>query len=188
VAAGSAFHGTSCASDADCAPGTQCIDYATSGCAVKVCRRFCAEDANCPQPVQAGGPANVCAVPFSCSGAGTAYRTCTVSCDPTFRARANGDTPCPDGLACVLLDPDHADCACPPATRTKAEGAACTLTDECAPGLVCNLMGATRTCRALCRCSVEDGACAAFVENACPTAGTHCAPLTGGTVYGVCVP
>ena len=53
TASGDAPHGSACASDADCAPGTQCIDYGASGCAVKLCRHFCAEDVNCPQPLQA---------------------------------------------------------------------------------------------------------------------------------------
>jgi hypothetical protein len=188
TARGSGFHGTTCASSADCAAGSECVDYAAAGCAVKVCRRFCAEDVNCPQPIAAALPRNACAVPLACGATPTSTRTCSVSCDPTFATRANGESSCPDHLDCVLLDPDHADCACGPRPAPKAEGEACSVTADCALGLVCNLMGATKTCRAICRCSVEDGVCAAVIDGACPKAGTHCAPLTGGTVFGVCVP
>jgi hypothetical protein len=188
TAGGSGFHGTTCATSADCAAGSECVDYAAAGCAVKLCRRFCGEDVNCPQPISAALPRNACAVPLACGATPTAYRTCSVSCDPTFATRANGDSSCPEHLDCVLLDPDHADCACAPRAGGKAEGATCDVTADCAHGLVCNLMGATKTCRAICRCNVENGACAAVIDGACPKAGTHCAPLTGGTVFGVCVP
>jgi hypothetical protein len=187
TAGGSGFHGTTCASTADCAAGSECVDYAAAGCGVKICRLFCAEDVNCPQPISAALPRNACAVPLACGATATAYRTCSVSCDPTFATRASGDSSCPPGLDCLLLDPDHADCACAP-PNGKAEGQPCGVTADCAPGLLCNLMGDTKICRAICRCNVEDGACAAMIDGACPKAGTHCSPVTNGTVFGVCVP
>lgn len=188
AAPGAGFHGTTCAGDADCAPGSQCINTSDVGCAVGVCRRFCEEDAHCPQPLEAGLPRNACAVPFSCGSAATAHRACSVSCDPTFRARAEGDSVCPAQLDCLLLDPDHADCGCFPRVSVKTEGQACGPLDHCTSGTSCHAEGATSVCRSVCLCHVEEGACGAVVENGCPTAGTHCAPLTGGTVYGVCVP
>jgi hypothetical protein len=186
VAGGSGFHGAACATTADCAPGTQCIDYAPAGCAVKICRHFCDDEANCPQPIALAMPRSVCTEPLSCSGAASPYHTCTVSCDPTSGANANGVTTCADGLACLLVDASHADCTCPARTRTKAEGAACATNDDCAPGLACDVAGATRTCRAVCRCYAENGACGAAGD--CPAAGTHCAPLVEGGVFGVCRP
>ena len=184
VAGGSAFHGAACASTADCAPGTQCIDYAPAGCAVKICRHFCDTEANCPQPIALAMPRNVCTAPLACGGAASAYQTCTVSCDPTFAANANGGTGCEDGLACLLLDASHADCDCPAPARTKAEGAPCAKDADCAPGLACDPATATRTCRAVCRCYAENGACNA--DGDCPTSGTHCAPLVEGGVFGLC--
>jgi hypothetical protein len=186
TASGDGFPGSTCASSADCAAGSECVDYAAAGCAVKICRRFCAEDANCPQPISFALPRNACAIPLACGGAATAYRACSVSCDPTFATRANGDSSCPAQLDCLLLDPDHADCGC--FVRNGLEGETCAAGDHCSPGLVCNAEGTTSKCRAVCRCNVENGACAAVIENACPKAGTHCAPLAGGTVFGVCVP
>lgn len=186
VAGGSAFHGAACATTADCAPGTQCIDYAPAGCAVKICRHFCDSDDNCPQPIALAMPRNACTQALACSGAASGYATCTVSCDPTFAASANGGTACEDGLACVLVDASHADCDCAPPTRAKGEGAACATDADCAPGLACDAAGAARTCRAVCRCYAENGACNA--DGDCPTAGTHCAPLVEGGVFGVCRP
>jgi hypothetical protein len=184
VAGGSAFHGATCATTADCAPGTQCIDYAPAGCAVKICRHFCDTEANCPQPIALAMPRTVCSEPLSCSGAASGLEMCTVSCDPTFAANANGETACVDGLACLLVDGSHADCNCPAPARKKAEGAACATSDECAPGLACDVAGATHACRPVCRCYAENGACNA--DGDCPTAGTHCAPLVEGGVFGVC--
>jgi hypothetical protein len=184
TAGGSGPHGATCASNADCAPGTQCFDYGPLGCAVKICRRYCDTDGNCPQPLQAALGKNTCAVPITCPAAPNAYNTCTLACDPTWSAAANGTTSCPDGLSCLLLDADHADCACPPAKQIKTEGSVCVSGDECAPGLVCNMMGGTKTCRALCKCYADGATCGAPGD--CP-AGTHCSPLTNGVVNGVCL-
>jgi hypothetical protein len=184
TAGGSGPHGSACTSNRDCAPGTQCFDYGALGCAVKICRRYCDTDGNCPQPLQAALGKNTCAVPIGCPSAPGAYNTCTLACDPTWSAAANGTTSCPDGLSCLLLDGDHADCACPPATQKKLEGATCMSGDECAPGLVCNTMAGTKTCRALCKCYADGATCGAPGD--CPPS-THCSPLTNGVVNGVCL-
>ena len=41
IAGGTGAPGTVCNTNADCQPGTQCFNYAITGCAVKVCLRFC---------------------------------------------------------------------------------------------------------------------------------------------------
>jgi hypothetical protein len=171
---------TPCQSNADCAPGSQCFDYATLGCAVKVCLRFCDTDGDCGATPD-GGPASLCRDPVVCAGGATPYHTCSASCDPTAAARTAGRSGCPAGLACVLpASNDQVACACPEASRTGVEGTPCSASAGCAPGLVCE-----QTCRAICRCELKNGACAA--ANDCPTAGTSCAPLPGETLYGVCL-
>jgi hypothetical protein len=185
TAGGSGPHGTPCTSNRDCAPGTQCFDYGALGCNVKICRRYCDTDGNCPSPLQAALGKNTCAVAVACPSAPAAYNTCTLACDPTWSATANGTTTCPAGLSCLLLDADHADCACAPATQIKTEGAPCASGTECAPGLVCNQMGGTKTCRALCKCYADGATCGAPGD--CP-AGRHCTPLTNGVLDGVCLP
>jgi hypothetical protein len=187
TASGDGFHGATCANDADCSPGTQCLDYAGAGCAVKICRHFCAGEANCPQPVSLALPRNVCAAPLACAGAAGPADVCTVACDPTASAAANGSTACADGLACVLVDASHADCACPAKTRTRSDGAACATDDDCAPDFVCDGAGAARACRALCHCYADSGACAAG-DGDCPSAATRCAPMAEGGVFGACRP
>ncbi len=47
--------GTPCKTNKDCAPGAQCFDYAGTGCAVKVCLRFCNDDNGCMSPTADGG-------------------------------------------------------------------------------------------------------------------------------------
>ncbi len=182
TASGTGAPWATCQSNADCAPGSQCFDYSSLGCGTKVCLRFCDSDLDCGGPGDAGGgPGSFCRDPVSCGTSTTAYHTCSASCDPTAAAAAAGGSGCPAGLACVLpASLDHVACACPEQTRTKPEGAACAGTNECAPGLICE-----QTCRAVCRCDLDKGACTA--ANDCPTAGTTCTPLTGEMLYGVCL-
>lgn len=172
---------SACQTNADCGPGSQCFDYGSLGCNTKVCLRFCDDDRDCGGATDAGGgPGSFCRDPVSCGGSATPYHTCSASCDPTAAAAGAGSSGCPAGLVCVLpAGMDQVACACEP-TRTKAEGAACASTKECAPGLICE-----QTCRAVCRCDVANGACTA--ANDCPTAGTTCTPLTGEMRYGVCL-
>ena len=83
---------------------------------------------------------------------------------------------------------DQVDCACPEATRTKQENEACTSASDCAPGLLCNMMAATRVCRPICRCDANAaGTCTNTTANDCPTTGTTCRPLTNNTIYGICL-
>lgn len=187
VAGGTGAPGAPCQRNSDCMPGTQCFDYAATGCAVKVCLRFCDTAAQCPQPGDGGvGPGSMCAGEVQCNGAATAYHTCTFSCDPRQAAVTAGSTGCPSGLSCLALgSQDQVDCACPEATRTKQAGADCAGTSECAPGLICNMMGATQKCRPVCRCDAQAGTCTAGAGD-CAT-GTSCSPLTNNTKYGVCL-
>jgi hypothetical protein len=179
---GTGAPGSSCQGNADCAPGSQCFDYSQLGCNVKVCLRFCDTDGDCGGASDAGGgPGSFCREPVSCGAIETAYHICSADCDPTGTAAAAGRTGCPAGLACLLPSSmDRVACACPEPTRVNAEGASCTSTTQCAPGLICE-----QTCKAVCRCDEKNGACTA--ANDCVTAGTKCTPLGGEVLYGVCL-
>jgi hypothetical protein len=188
VLGGSGAPGVACNTNADCQPGTQCFNYANLGCNVKLCLRFCNGNADCAAfGATGGGPGSVCEGPVKCpNGFLTAYHTCTFSCDPRATKAATGGG-CPSGLACVMpAAMDQVDCTCPEATRTKREGDACASAAECAPGLICNQMSGSKTCRSICRCDANTaGACTAV--NDCPTANTTCRAVTNNTIYGVCL-
>lgn len=179
---GSGGPGSPCQGNADCAPGSQCFDYTSLGCATKICLRFCGADSDCGGASDAGGgPGSFCRDPVTCGSTVTAYHTCSASCDPTGTAALANRSGCPPGLACLLPGSmDHVACGCPEATRTRPEGAACTSTSQCAPGFICE-----QTCRAVCRCDEKNAACTA--ANQCPTPGTTCTPVAGETLYGVCL-
>jgi hypothetical protein len=210
--------GSVCRTNADCMPGTQCFDYTSTGCAVKLCLRFCNDDNGCqagsgsdagaPAANDAGGvsdgatdapasevataastagnPPSACVGPVQCGGAATHYRTCSFSCDPRQTAVAARTSGCPTGLSCLVVgNMDQVDCACPDATLIGDEGADCAGASKCKPGLICNVMGATHQCRALCRCDARAGTCTAH-QNDCPT-GKSCAVLTNDTRFGVCL-
>ena len=123
IAGGTGAAGTTCNSNADCMPGTQCFNYSNIGCAVKVCLRFCNAHADCAAfGAGGGGPGSVCEGPVMCPTFLTAYHTCTFNCDPRAMAAATRGG-CPTGLACVMpAAMDQVDCACPEATRTKQRG------------------------------------------------------------------
>jgi hypothetical protein len=188
TAGGSGAPGTTCNTNADCQPGTQCFNYAVTGCATKLCLRFCNTNDDCAAfGAGGGGPGSFCEGPVMCPTFLTAYHTCTFNCDPRAAA-ASTRGGCPGALVCVMPGSmDQVDCACPEATRTKLENQACTTSADCAPGLLCNLMGTTRVCRPICRCNANSaGACTAMA-NDCPTSGTSCQPLTNNTIYGICL-
>jgi hypothetical protein len=185
---GSGAPGTTCNTNADCQPGSQCFNYAVTGCATKVCLRFCNGDQDCTAfGAGGGGPGSFCEGPVMCPSFLTAHHTCTFNCDPRAAAAATRGG-CPGALACVMpRSMDQVDCACPEATRTKREGEACTGAADCAPGLLCNMMGTTRTCRPICRCDANAAGTCANTTNDCPTTGTICRPLTNNTIYGICL-
>jgi hypothetical protein len=190
VVGGAGGPGATCKTPADCMPGTQCFNYGSAaGCAtpVSVCLRFCNSNADCSAFGATGaGPGSFCEGPVMCPTVLTAYHTCTFNCDPRATAAANRGG-CPMGLACVMPGAmDQVDCACAESTRTKIEGEACNTAADCQPGLICNQMSGTKTCRAICRCDATSGACTAAV-NDCPKAGTACHALTNNTIYGVCL-
>jgi hypothetical protein len=192
IAGGTGGPGTVCNTNADCMPGTQCFNYANTGCGVKVCLRFCNGTADCAAFGAGGaGPGSFCEGPVMCPNFLTAYHTCTFNCDPRAAAAATRGG-CPSGpmagLVCVMPEAmDQVDCACAETTRTKHEGDACAAAADCAPGLLCNQMSGSKTCRAICRCDANAaGACTAPPGD-CPTTGTTCRAVTNNKIYGICL-
>jgi hypothetical protein len=187
IPAGSGGPGTTCTSNADCMPGTQCFNYMNTGCPVSVCLRFCNSGSECAAFGSSGtGPGSFCEGLVMCPSVLTAYHTCTFNCDPRASAAAARGG-CPAGLACVMPGAmDQVDCACAGPTRNKHDGEACASAADCAPGFICNRMGTTQVCRAICRCDASaSGACAAPAGDC--TSGTTCRPVTTNTIYGVCL-
>jgi hypothetical protein len=182
TAAGTVPTGGACRVDAGCAAGSQCFGYGGLGCTgVQLCLRYCNTDNDCASSSSVVGPGSFCRDPVICGGVTTAYHTCSFSCDPTAAAATAAATGCPAGLACVIPSSmDHVDCTCPEATRTGKENTACNSPTQCAPGFLCE-----QTCRAVCRCDAQSGACTA--ANDCPTTGTTCHAVSGQTIYGVCL-
>jgi hypothetical protein len=179
--------GHSCASAADCAPGSQCFDYSNVGCVgTKICLPFCDVNMDCSAFGSGGaGPGSFCRDPVACPGLSTPSHTCTFNCDPTASAAGSSGSECPSGLSCLLQAMDAVDCSCAEATRTGREGAACTSAASCAPGLLCSAQGGMQTCRSICRCDAQGGSCTAPSD--CPTANTHCTVVTNQTIYGICL-
>jgi hypothetical protein len=188
IAGGAGPAGSSCVTNADCQPGTQCFNYGSTGCNVKLCLKFCNNDVDCA-PVGAGGagPGSLCQGPVMCPTFLTAYHTCTFNCDPRAAGAATRGG-CPMEMACVMPGSmDEVDCACATTRGTKTEGMACTSAADCAPGFICNRMSGNMNCRAICRCDANaSGACTA-TANDCPTAGTSCHAVTNNTIYGICL-
>ncbi len=198
TAGGSGAPGALCATNADCAAGSQCFDYSGTGCGVKLCLRFCNNDNGCatgPSPdagtTDAGGGATVgtrslCAGPVQCGGSNTSYHTCTFGCDPRETAASAGTAGCPKGLSClVVADMDQVDCACADKNRVGLDNTPCTSSAQCAPGYICNQMSNAKVCRAICRCDATGMTCNA--PNDCKAAGKSCAALTNDTTFGVCL-
>ena len=89
TAGGAGAAGTVCNTNADCQPGTQCFNYAVTGCATKVCLRFCNTGQDCAAfGAGGGGPGSFCEGPVMCPTFLTAYHTCTFNCDPRAAAAA----------------------------------------------------------------------------------------------------
>jgi hypothetical protein len=192
--------GAACLKNVDCAPGLQCFDYSGTGCGVKICLRFCNDDNACGSGSPDGGASDaggaeggassssgtrsVCEGLVPCNGMNTAYHTCTFGCDPRQTAAAAHSTGCPAGLACLVVGGmDQVDCACAEASRKGTDGVDCGGGADCAPGYICNMMGSTKKCRAICRCDAKNGACTA--ANEC--GNKLCSALTNETTFGVCL-
>ncbi|MBN2573473.1 MAG: hypothetical protein JXP73_02810 [Deltaproteobacteria bacterium] len=176
-AAGAGAPGDACASNNDCAPGSQCFTLSALGCSVMTCLRFCDhDDAACAET------GSFCNVPIAC-GSTPPFAACSRPCDPT----GSGTVGCAAGLACFIYADETTDCAC---AGLGAAGAACTQNHGCngepgcggcRAGLSCIVPAgsASGVCRPICDLNLAAAAC--------PT-GTTCNPFAGSTrgQYGFC--
>jgi hypothetical protein len=203
------YSGAGCANP-DGGTGADGGTSADGGMKFKYCLRYCNDDDTCsPGAKDAGtsqsasdggaeggvaqpsGPRSVCQGLVPCTDPNTnqqiitGYHTCTFACDPTQNAVAAGTTGCPVGLACLVIrGMDQVDCACAGASHKGTDGDDCTGGTDCAPGYICNMMGDTQKCRAICRCDVKDGLCTA--ANQCG-GNKGCNALTNENTFGVCL-
>jgi hypothetical protein len=167
--AGAKMAGELCMRNEDCVAGTQCF---TLGCGAatppKVCLKFCDADTQCG--------AGKCNTSIPCMTQPTRYKVCSQACDPVGAATSG----CAAGLSCFVFAGEVPDCDCIGPTRTGDNGAACTDSQQCKPGLICVTMGGAKACRPLCRLSAPT-TCAA---------GTTCTKLVEPdfSTYGACIP
>jgi hypothetical protein len=137
--------------------------------------RYCANDSECIAPrgqclFELDGPTGD-PIP--------GVSLCTSNCDPTTTA----DPLCPTGWSCdlfVLGGHNIVDCR---SGGAGMQGAACSASALCAPGLTCvSLMSGTSQCARICSPPSNTG---------CPgstTCSAYSPPfVVGGTQYGVCL-
>ncbi len=128
--------GALASTNADCAPGSQCFDYAR-GLRHQVCLRFCDNDSDCRSAADGGvGPGSFCRDPVSCGGTATALPHVQRQLRPDQRSGHRRAQRLP-GRAGLPAAGQHGPgrLRLPESTRTKPEGTACGSTRECAPGL-----------------------------------------------------
>jgi len=175
--AGAGAPGSVCASNNDCAPGSQCFTFSAVGCQVMTCLRFCNhDDAACAET------GAYCNLPIPC-GNTPDFDVCSRPCDPT----GTGTTGCAPGLGCFVYTDETTDCACP---GTGAAGASCTRNQGCNGETGCAGCQAGLSCVVPTGATTSSGVCRPICKlaaPACPT-GTTCYGFEGSTkkLYGFC--
>jgi hypothetical protein len=176
-AAGAGLPGSVCASNNDCAPGSQCFTFSAIGCQVMTCLRFCNhDDAACAET------GAYCNVPIQC-GSTPDFAACSRPCEPT----GAGTTGCATGLGCFVYTDETTDCACP---GLGTLGASCTQNQGCNGELGCTGCQAGLSCVVPSGSTTSSGVCRPICRLAapvCPT-GTTCIAFQGSTkkLYGFC--
>lgn len=160
VGAGSKAAGQTCADDSECAPGTICASY---GGALR-CLTFC-------DPAHACSTGNACYIRVTQMQTEVG-RVCGQICD----LRAQDCTY--DGQGCypsdaILGQAEKGICV---GAGAGAEGATCTLANDCAEGLTC--LDSDGKCHKLCDLG---GA-----EPKCTTSGQTCKAIKSHTLTGAC--
>jgi hypothetical protein len=160
----------------DCAAGLHCASDGTPA----ICRQYCNGDGDCKQaPSMSGSVAEPTNVPRCVESlSSSAVKLCSVSCDPIV---ANNDTGCATGRVCGFLTTttdEYTDCL---VSKGVADGAACTMLNDCAAGETCAQSGTgTPHCRPVCR-PTEAGDCAS--PNQCPQL-----PGVSNPIFSACCP
>ncbi|MCC6995163.1 MAG: hypothetical protein IT370_11195 [Deltaproteobacteria bacterium] len=165
---------SNCSSASECAAGFVC----TGG----RCQRYCATNADCPQPRA------LCALQIADQNGSPipGAVTCSANCDPT-NSGAGG---CPSGQKCAFFTVAHGganldivNCALPGAGPV---GASCIDDSNCSANTRCSTYNSQKRCRKVCNRTTGGSECATVAGTTCVVAG---APLViGGTEYGVCAP
>ena len=171
-APGTELTGQACAGATACQAGNLCVGDASMSAAL--CRRFCDSDSDC------AGAGALCLLTLSDGMGGSIpdATLCTAACNPA------SSTGCPPTMGCDIFQESMGamrvltDCR---AAGSTGEGATCTDSDQCAPGLFCG--GATGSQMCVRYCQLPGGTCGA---------GTTCNAFTdpvivGGIQYGYCL-
>lgn len=123
---------STCASNEDCNAGLSCVDH---GNGINHCMRYCEANSDC------NGTGAACEVKFTDDNGNAIDATaCTYSCQPV------GDTGCPNGLGCYVLELGAVDATTCVLEGTRADGQSCTRSTECMGGADC----VSNVCRRIC--------------------------------------
>jgi hypothetical protein len=161
TAGGTGGPGAPCMSNKDCAPGSQCFDYSGTGCAVKVCLRFCHDDSACPGADGGASPG----ADAGTGGDGSAADAGAADGAATPPALSSGPASvCQGVVPCGSVITAYHTCTfgCDPRQAAAAAG-----TSRCPAGLSCLVIG-----------TMDQVDCACAEPSRKGTDGTDC---TGGT-------
>ena len=162
---------STCTMSTGCAGGHVCVGGR--------CRRYCIGDDDCP------GDGGVCLIQLTQGNPPMDIPnaiTCTTNCNPVQTVNHG----CPAGWGCHVynnMGMGITDCT---TGGGGGDGATCTTSSECSPGLDCITIGMNMTCEPTCVC--PNGNCA---QGTCPVGTGTCGgfvepPVIDGVTYGVC--
>lgn len=163
--------GANCASTT-CVPGAICVNIASSGASVPICRRVCTSDAGCPD-----GPGDLCLGGIM----STSDRLCTVNCDPATQTGCTAGSGCSFFTESVDAMRTLTDCVAP--LGAGGQGATCADDSGCQAGFACINTGAVMQCLHWCR---RPGGTECGFGESCLSLGPP-AIIYNGTEYGVCL-
>lgn len=169
TAAGTAMPGETCASNADCAPGSMCVNTG-----VDLCLEFCSDDGLCNAP---GGQCLVTLVDSTQQPIPNAT-LCSLNCDPITNTGCNAGG-CALGQEEVSME---LFTLCQ-GVGAGTQGATCVDNGDCAGGHGCFTTDIGLQCLKYCGVTPSKGSC---------TGGTLCSGFTtpvivGNQEYGVCI-
>lgn len=167
---GSTPVGSNCASTT-CVAGAICVNIASSGASVPICRRVCTSDASCSD-----GAGDLCLGGIM----GTTDELCTVDCDPATQVGCSADSACTFFTESMGAMRTLTDCVAP--AGAGGQEAACADDSACQRGFACINAG-TMQCLRWCR---RPAGSECGVGESCLGLGPP-ALIHDGTEYGVCL-